>query len=98
MRVLCSVDNVEVYVSEYALSRSPLLADVVSSCVPEGSVQLPCDSRTLEAWYLGDTATIHDATRILAVLEVRCWAVSLIGSQIFYFFLNIPKLRTIVLS
>jgi hypothetical protein len=80
MRVLCSVDNVEFDVSEHALLRSPLLAEIYS-LHPEGLVRLPCDSRTWEAWHLGDTATIHDATMMLAVLEVRCWAVSFIISR-----------------
>jgi hypothetical protein len=69
MRVLCSVDNVEFYVSEHARKRSSFLENAYSSN-PESFVELSCGSRTWEAWNLGDTATIHDATRIMAVLEV----------------------------
>lgn len=80
MGILCSVDNVEFTVSDHALLRSLLLAEL-HSLDPEGLIRLPCDSRTWEAWHLGDTATIHDATMMLAVLEVRCWAVSFIISR-----------------
>jgi hypothetical protein len=80
MRVLCSVDNVEFNVSDHALLRSLLLAEI-HSLDPEGFIRLPCDSRTWEAWHLGDTATMHEVTMMLAVLEVRCWAVSFITSR-----------------
>jgi hypothetical protein len=89
MRILCSLDNVELDVSEHALLHSHLLADIASQD-PEGVVQLPCDSRTWEAWQSRDTAPIHDATMMLAVFEVRCWAVSLTVSRA-EFFLSVPK-------
>jgi hypothetical protein len=70
MRVLCSFDNVELHVSEDALSRSLYLAQM-HSCDPEGCVKVRCESRTWKAWLSDDAAMIHDAKEVLAVLEVR---------------------------
>jgi hypothetical protein len=72
MRVLCSVDDVELHVSKDALSRSNLLAEM-HSCDPEGCAKVRCDSRTWKAWLADDAANIRDVKMVLAVLEVRLW-------------------------
>jgi hypothetical protein len=69
MRVLCSVDNTEQNVSEHALSRSLLLADI-NSLDPEAVAQLPCDNRTWETWLMGDPSRVHDMELLLVVFEV----------------------------
>jgi hypothetical protein len=69
MRVLCSAGNAEQNVSEHALSRSLLLADI-NSFDPEGIAQLPCDKRTWEAWLMDDPSRVHDMELLLMVFEV----------------------------
>jgi hypothetical protein len=66
MRILCSVDNVELHVSVDALSRSLILAEM-HSCDPEVCAEVRCDSRTWKAWLTDDAAMIHDVKLVLEV-------------------------------
>jgi hypothetical protein len=69
MRVVSREDSIDVPVSGDALSRSRILADIYS-VDPEGCVQLPCSSKTWEAWLSGDPDRISDPELLLAVFEV----------------------------
>jgi hypothetical protein len=70
MHIVCNCDGARFDVSESALSRSELLADL-HSCDPDGGVYLPCDSHTWQAW-LSDNIVGHrdDLNLLLKVLRV----------------------------
>jgi hypothetical protein len=69
---MCSVrlqDGIELSVSDIALSRSPLLSDI-HSLDPVACAELPCDSRTWEAWVADEPSRIKDVKLLHEVVEV----------------------------
>jgi hypothetical protein len=68
MRILCR-DGIELPVSDVAVSRSPLLLDV-HTLDPEGCAELPCDSRTWEAWVANEPTLIKDVKLLHDVVAV----------------------------
>jgi hypothetical protein len=80
MRVLCS-DKVHTLVDPATLSRSKLLADM-HGVDPEGSVRVPCDTKTWTTWLTDDPSQLPaDTTELmLAVIMVRSLCTQEVGS------------------
>jgi hypothetical protein len=71
MLIICE-DNVAAIVCSNALSRSPLLADI-HQVDADGSVSVPCHSKTWTAWLTDDPSGLPpDAAELmLDVIRVR---------------------------